>query len=550
MSYKNKTLITGLAIGGFASLLASVFEAVSHPGGSWLKLVGTIGLGIVLLGTGTIIFARMFREAANRLKKLRLLDETIAGRFAPKYRSNKKKHEGLFAEIEYLDKDHQRKINALMANELVMHSTKEIIPQDEDPCYLPSRLVQIRKAPFDIYGYSNCEMLDFSGGSWWTVKTIDKRYSLVSIMYAFGKPSESAIANRILNSFLNGQIGQFTDDPKRNDKPFDLRSMLYRLNDLADKDPIVPKGRFITVRLALLDSESGEITLAHAGSNEYIRRCSGSSGVSLEALPNTPAIGICANELIEYKEPFSQKKLKIGGNGFLIFTEGCFEDIQRPTGKTSSREFSMPGGEVQKSVSSEEEEFGTERITAILNAIIAKSKFRMNKENASPAEIDLEFDYSTDDGSLEYKVLAFVAAERIFRMYPDPKADDGDTVIVEAKVDAFLAKTFSHYGAFCRYKDISPEGWGEKYIAYRRIKEYDQTQNFTILALASSFADADAPEVPEEIEAEPEELLPIDMMESDEHEELEELEELEESEFAEPDDLEELPGEDEGHIDG
>jgi len=131
------------------------------------------------------------------------------------------------------------------------------------------------------------------------------------------------------------------------------------------------------------------------------------------------------------------------------------------------------------------EEFGYDRITAVVEAVANKGSFRLEKyHNPVPEEL-LSFDFSGCDGSLEEKVLALVSVEKVFRMYKGGSVSEKDTVLVDEKIDAFLERHFDQYRLYCAskapYVDPSKENPG--YLLYRALREDSQYDDLTILGI-------------------------------------------------------------------
>jgi len=136
-------------------------------------------------------------------------------------------------------------------------------------------------------------------------------------------------------------------------------------------------------------------------------------------------------------------------------------------------------------VGEDNEEFGYDRITAVLEAVDRKGRYRLEKYHDPVKDDMLSFDFSSCTGSLEEKVMALIAVEKVFRMYPDPAATENDVVLVDEKVNGFLEKHFDQYRLYCsdRRPNFDPQNENPGYLLYSGIKEDSQYDDLTILAI-------------------------------------------------------------------
>jgi hypothetical protein len=78
-------------------------------------------------------------------------------------------------------------------------------------------------------------------------------------------------------------------------------------------------------------------------------------------------------------------------------------------------------------------------------------------------------------------VTALVAVEKIFRLYKNPAAGEGDRVLVDRKVDEFLKAHFFQYRTYCT-KGKAP-GENSAYLYYTHIMEDPQYDDLTIVGI-------------------------------------------------------------------
>jgi hypothetical protein len=114
-----------------------------------------------------------------------------------------------------------------------------------------------------------------------------------------------------------------------------------------------------------------------------------------------------------------------------------------------------------------------------------KAVYRLEKHHNPMGHELLSFDFSACQGSMPEKVIALLSVEKVFRMYPDPSADESDTVMVDDKIDAFLAEHFDQYRLYCSNKKpfVDPQNESPGQFLYARMKEDDQYDDLTFLAI-------------------------------------------------------------------
>ena len=74
-----------------------------------------------------------------------------------------------------------------------------------------------------------------------------------------------------------------------------------------------------------------------------------------------------------------------------------------------------------------------------------------------------------------------VSVEKVFRLNPDTSATGEDHVDVDKNIDAFLKKHFKQYERY--FRTIVPSDEERSYLTFSRLKEDDQYDDLTILAI-------------------------------------------------------------------
>ncbi|HOV63155.1 MAG TPA: SpoIIE family protein phosphatase, partial [Spirochaetia bacterium] len=264
----------------------------------------------------------------------------------------------------------------------------------------------------------------------------------------------------------------------------DISELVYRMNDLIEERGFT--GRFAALVVLLLDMHTGECYVCHAGDKFLHLYREEKKAIEVINLPDAPTAGTFASFLVDTKGGFRQVKINLKrGDTLFLYTDGI-EEAQRSFRDSSFRKITCnePGlkaGDLHDThpFGNETEELGTERIHAIIEAVLSKSTYRLFKyHNPIPNE-ELTFDFSSCEGTAGDAVIALAAVEKVFRMNPDPAAGEKDKVLVDRKIDDFLKKHFLQFGV---YYSHPAESSGE-YQVYTHLKEDEQYDDLTILGI-------------------------------------------------------------------
>ena len=128
------------------------------------------------------------------------------------------------------------------------------------------------------------------------------------------------------------------------------------------------------------------------------------------------------------------------------------------------------------------EALGKDRVEEIIEAVFARKKFTLKKRQSDFVYEQMDFDFSSCNGTIEDAVLALTSVEKVFRMYKDSSAQSFDCVQVDKKIDTFLSKYFLQYDIYCCEKVQHPIY--DEYFYYKQIKEDIQYDDLTILGIA------------------------------------------------------------------
>ncbi len=269
-----------------------------------------------------------------------------------------------------------------------------------------------------------------------------------------------------------------------------LDTLVYTINDMIEERGF--KGLFAAFTLGILDTATGEISACPAGDKEiHIYDVSEKRMVHSKFTDGegSPAAGAFASMLVEMKSGFPQFPIHLDHGDVLFLPTDGFDEAKRSLRDDSfevvtCQEPGLKEGEFHLTthkLGDNTEDFGQARMDDFVTGVFNRRRVNLVRHhNPVPDEV-LEFDFSGCEGTVREAVLALVSAEKLFRLVANPKAGDGDRVVVDAKIDAFLAKHFVQYPAYFAHRlEGQP---GDAYVHFSHLMEDEQRDDLTILVM-------------------------------------------------------------------
>ncbi len=274
---------------------------------------------------------------------------------------------------------------------------------------------------------------------------------------------------------------------KRPEEDPNLEELVYAINRLVQERGF--KGRFAALIVVLLDIRNGKSIMCNAGDNLVHIFNNQTSAMETKTLPEAPASGVFPNELVEMQSGFKRiPHMLKSGDMLLLFTDGL-EEAQRNFRNEDFEpiECREPGLEEGQehgthTVGMDNEEFGIPRVYELVNSLIARKNYKLYKYHNPIPDEELEFDFSTCQGTIQEVVIALVAVEKVFRMYPDPSAGGQDVVVVDRQINEFLKEHFLQYENYFHHP-IEEQTDQEEYVRFSHIKEDEQYDDLTVLGI-------------------------------------------------------------------
>ena len=339
-------------------------------------------------------------------------------------------------------------------------------------------------------GFKKTENIDFFGyyegakgvsGDYFDYKELDggRYYAIIKCDVAGKGIPAALIMIQVATMFLN-HFRQWKPDAKG----MKIEEVVYQINDFIEA--LGFKGRFAAFTLCVFDSATGIVRFCNAGDN-VVHYYDVSEGKKKNiVLPQTPATGVLPNFMIESTGGYGVQTVQIDkGDILLLYTDGI-EEAKRRFRDKDFKEILCTDGPVDTPHENHlcgqaDEEMNPERVDEIINAVMAKRVYTLKKYHNPEGEVELQFDFSTCEGTVEETIMAMVSVEKMFRVYKDPKAGEESRVLVDKKIDEFLKNHFLQYRRYCSHTKECPEN--PAYMYYTHVKEDEQYDDLTILGI-------------------------------------------------------------------
>lgn len=259
-----------------------------------------------------------------------------------------------------------------------------------------------------------------------------------------------------------------------------LEVLVTKINDALESLGL--KGKFAAMIICLLDTKTGDVYMCNAGDNIVHIYDSAEKKQKVLTLTETPAAGPLPSFMVEMKGGFKVEKTNLKkGDVLFLYTDGIEESTRlcrRSDYSVIVDEFKDQNGNI--TYEDRKELMEPERVQKIIEAVFARSKFVLNKEDNPVAGEKLEFDFTNCEGNIAEAILALASVEKIFRFYKTPAASVNDTVTVDKRIDSFLKEHFSLYDYYCANRVDTDE---ENYLEYTNLAEDEQLDDLTLLAV-------------------------------------------------------------------
>ena len=282
-----------------------------------------------------------------------------------------------------------------------------------------------------------------------------------------GKGVEALLAMTIAAAFVTNFFRRWTEAKDGRTTKIDV--MLNNIND--NLEPILAETgaqKFAALNVGILNTVTGELQFSQAGDN-LLHLWRGATAqkpahFELMELEKTAPAGLDSSQYHQIR--YRNQKLQLNpGDTLLYFTDGIEESqtayrdknweivayfdpedpstIAAPGARRGIPVFE--GGPLRDIQAKETEDFGPERMEAIIEAYQHREVYTLVKQNWFHPDIEYHFDFRSCDGSSRGLVLALISIDRIFRLVPDPQAVEFDSIDLDVVEDEFLRTYFVEF---------------------------------------------------------------------------------------------------------
>ena len=339
----------------------------------------------------------------------------------------------------------------------------------------------------NIQTFGYYEGADGVSGDYFDYKKLDSRWYVFIKSDASGHGIPAALIMTIVALYFR----QYFDSWNNNKKGSDINALVVQINEFINSLEL--KGKFVTLIVCLYDSKTGEIYMCNAGDNLVHVYEAANKKINTLKLKETPAAGPFPLFMVDMKGGFVVEKSKLQKDDILfLYTDGI-EEATRVVRGPDFKPILIPkkdgSGEIIYSkdgtmeYDKKEELLEADRVEGIIEAVLRKEKFILQKESNPKASEKLEFDFTNCEGTIAEAIMALCSIEKVFRMYKPESVTVNDTIKVDKGIDEFLKKYFNLYDEYCIKAPSEIEKEESNYVYYSYILEDEQKDDLTLLAI-------------------------------------------------------------------
>ncbi len=456
-----------------------------------IKLISAIAAGAILLGivVAFVLSSIIIRPINTLVRGVEIIRDTEDKEALSKHEIKVKTRDELAVLADTVNQMTHGLVKAAVANKdltVGKEVQKMFIPLDKDSTGKKASTGKEDTETIGFFGYY--EGAKGVSGDYFDFRKIDEvHYAAIKCDVAGKGVPASLIMVEVATIFLSFFRNRKSVKTKSGKPvPPNIVELTYSINDMLEERGF--KGRFAAFTIIIINSETGELYICNAGDKLLHMYDSRQQKMIIKELPESPASGVFASDMVRMGTGFVQVKDKLNpGDSLLMFTDGL-EEAQR---KFRDENFNVVecnwkglerGTEHDTHpVGNDNEEFGIPRIQALINALMAGEKYSLYKYHNPFEDEELIFDFTNCDRDIEDIVMASVSVERVFRLYPDPSAGPDDRVNIDKAIAEYLKE---HFEGFDRYfGHIVPGKEDDEFITYSHLKEDEQYDDLTLLGI-------------------------------------------------------------------
>ena len=342
------------------------------------------------------------------------------------------------------------------------------LPLTSDDFNNKKTTAQYKDDQVECFGYYEGE----SGvsGDYFDYRRLDKEWFVAIKCDASGHGIPAAIIMTVVATIFRRYFDHWTFKHDGSN----INRVVDQINDFIEKLGL--KGKFATLIICLINLKTGELYTCNAGDRIFHIFEASSRKIKTVTLASAPTAGVFSNDLLQMRGGFAVEKHHLNkGDVLYLYTDG----IEESTRRVREPDFTVKRAEINGKIDDVKEEFGTERITSIIESVLNRKDYELTKLENPRADEKLSFNFTKAAGTIEDSIIALASCEKVFRMYKTPVVPQTEYVRVDKKIDNFLKEYFSRYDFYA----AAAETGETNYVDYNQVLEDEQSDDLTLLAI-------------------------------------------------------------------
>lgn len=343
------------------------------------------------------------------------------------------------------------------------------LPLSSDEHNNKKTTAQYKDETVECFGYYEGE----SGvsGDYFDFRRLDKDWFVAIKCDASGHGIPAAIIMTVVATIFRRYFDHWTFKHDGSN----INRVVDQINDFIEKLGL--KGKFATLIICLINLKTGELYTCNAGDSIIHIFEAATRKLKTVNLKSAPTAGVFPNDLLQMRGGFAVEKLTLNrGDILYLYTDG----IEESTRRVRDQAFAVKSTEANGKIEDEKEEFGSERISEIIEAVLNGKSYELMKRENPRADEHLLFNFSDCRGKIDDSIIALAALEKVFRMYKAHQVPPTEYIRVDRRIDEFLQQHFSLYGFYAANREATSE---INYIDYNIVQEDEQSDDLTLLAI-------------------------------------------------------------------
>jgi len=330
----------------------------------------------------------------------------------------------------------------------------------------------------EVFGYF--EGASTVSGDYFDYKRLDANWYVVIKCDASGHGFSAAIIMTIIATLFRNYFNNWSYD----ENGIGINHFVNQVNQFISKLGI--EGRFASMLVCLMNSSTGDLYMCNAGDNIVHIYDSVLKKMKTVELFSAPVVGPFNSVLINQMGGYKVEKINLKpGDMIVLYTDGIEEAVR--VCRNENFEPIQVDGDLPGTKKPKYELFGERNILKVIEAVLNKEVFILEKDDNPDNKEVLAFDFTTCPGTTEDVVTAVAAIEKVFRMYKPSSVLKTDFISVDKQIDHFLKKYFKLYNEYCINKVNSTEDYVfSNYLDYEYLMEDEQKDDLTFLVVKYS----------------------------------------------------------------